>query len=124
MSLATLSRAGYISSPKLIAKKMFDYYILSLYSQSTIFYGSIASLAYSLEVGSDVESFILYSEELLATYYKSYFDTVEIKLVNESTDVKGNVGVYMKLTKDGVTFSLDEVIDISEGVINLSNYGE
>ena len=124
MGIATLSRAGYINTPKLIAKKMFDYYILSLYSQSTIFYGSIASLAYALEAGSDVESFILYAEDVLKEYYGSYFEILEITLEDESTPDKGQVGLYLKLKKDDITFTLDEVIDVSFGVVSLSNYGE
>ena len=125
-TVPSLSRAGYIQEPKAMASKLFDYYMLSLYSQSTIYYGSITSLAYALYVGGDVvEATSQYIATTLADYYGHYYKEVNITVRETSGEftTKATIELSMILG-DGVnSMSLDGAIKVNEGVIDLSNTG-
>lgn len=125
-AVPTLSRAGYVSEGKALAKRLFDYYVLSLYSQSTIYYGNITSLAYTLYVGGDkLEDFIEYVLATLEPFYLRYFKTVTIAVNEVSGTLGTRATVELGLVlSDGIReFTLDSSIHVSDGVILLSNYG-
>ena len=125
-AVPSLSRAGFITEPKAIVKRLFDYYILSLYSQTNTYYGTITSLAYSLkEGGDDMYAVSSYIERTLGEYYKRYFKTVEISV----RETRGNLGtkatieLLMTVGDGDQSISLNDAINVTEGVIDLSNYG-
>ena len=125
-AVPTLSRAGYVTEGKILARKLFDYYMLSLYSQSTTYYGNITSLAYSLyKGGDDVEAFSEYVKSSLSTYYGRYFERVIIEVTKAEGELGTLATVELGLVlSDGIKeFTLDSAIDVQDGVILLSNYG-
>ena len=50
----TLSRDGYISNVEDTMRKIFEYYLVSQYSQSDTFRGEVVSITYDLEMGNNV----------------------------------------------------------------------
>lgn len=125
-AVPTLSRTGYVTEGKLMAKKLFDYYILSLYSQSTTYYGNITSLAYTLyKGGEDINVFMTYIERTLSAFYGRYFEKVIIRVreVSGTLETRAEIEVGLVLGDGVKEFTLDSAINVEEGVVSLSNYG-
>ena len=125
--LATLSRGGYISDPKVMAAKLFDYWMLSLHSQTTIYAGGVKSLAYALSVGmTDIDSFLTFVDGSISELYGAHYHNVSVKVIDTDGEWNSRVTIRLGVTlylNDGTDFLLEESIKMNDGVVLLSNYG-
>lgn len=104
LKLGTLSDKSWLgSSPELLIQ-VFSYFILSEYSQSTIYYGNITSMPKILETsGHDINAFITELKDNLGRLLSRYFTKISIEVKDETinaADPKKNVSIYVDVTDD------------------------
>jgi hypothetical protein len=128
MRIPTLS-THYDLTPTQTLKKLFDYFIIANFSQSTMYYGNISSLKYIML--KEKEDALLESvKESLYTLYRRYFESSD-KVLNDITvevtyDAVPETSLhYLKIrvevTLDDVLFSIntdvnnEDVLEIFDG---------
>lgn len=127
VTMPSLSKDGWVTSPIRKADYLFSHLFLSEYSQSYLFSGSITSLPYILAMNeTDPAGFSTELENSLNKYFSKYFDNVEI-----TTDIIGSdsrnteVALYLTFTSDGVQYNLSKVVHYLDSkvakVIDTSN---
>lgn len=117
----TADSQGYIYDSNQKIEIIFADYIASKYSQSTMFYGQINSIAYD-EYSGEYDPLISAEviKKSLESLYNAYFDQVTIQTTDDGyTD--GNVtkiGIQGILVDKGTTYKLNEVLSVDNGRIN------
>jgi hypothetical protein len=132
MYFPSLSESGWLTSSARIADALLAHMLISNYSQSQIYAGSVSSMAYVIEQGQgDIPKTISLLENTLSTYLKRFFDQVSIEIkqltiTNKSSNV--SLTMYIGLTDSlGDTITLDKLISSVNGstykMVNLNNTG-
>lgn len=110
-SVPTLSSLGYAKNPPEIAKKLIEYYNESNESQSTLFFGSVYSLAARIvEFGSDPQKLAQAITDDLKAMFAYVFNNTNISVAVEDNG-NGTYNLVIKGTytaQDGSTHGLDE----------------
>ena len=113
-----LSRDGWMKDPSSMVNKLFEYFIVSEYSQSNTFRGEIASLKYILEhnnTNDDIKSEIM---KALTIMYGRYFTDILIH-VNISEDETSLVVIAISadVTAGKKRYTLDQNLEIDGGTL-------
>ncbi len=127
MALATLDQDGNINSPSKIADRLMAYFFASDFSQSTASYGNISSLPAIIQKNTNNPDEC--SREIsveLNKLFTPFYDNVEFEVkykLREENDVvssrgKYDVYVYATLTKDGIDYSLANLLEITNNKLN------
>lgn len=111
ISMPTLSSLSYAKNPPEQAKKTIEYYNESNESQSTLFFGSVYSLAAQIVAhGSDPQALAeAITADLTAMFNKIFNDTTISVTVSDNGN--GTYDLYIKgnyTSQDGQRYSLDE----------------
>jgi len=125
--LPTLTISGFVFDKNIIMKKLFEYFITSDYSQSTLYYGKITSLKYCISENRGDTTAIAGSIRFnLQVMYSRYFENVEV-MVTPRTDYteagKNIINFYIDIDatdEDGNEYSLSR-INLTVDLDNLDN---
>lgn len=119
----SLDRRGVIRSMKPKARAIFDSYFSSDYSQSTMFYGQVVSLAKDIQTASENEDVL--AEKIrtsLALIYGRYFFSVDLNVqVLDHNEEEGqwNIKVNMNLAdEEGQQINLAAIGEVGSGLEN------
>jgi hypothetical protein len=114
-----LGPGGWVTDPIRTLDLIFSHCLESDYSQSTVFYKMVTSIAYIIafyqnnpaQLASELES-------RLELYFKRYFNTAQVQ-VTTGTVVEGryNIDVIASVTRDGKTYQLGKIVEIEGGKI-------
>lgn len=119
----TLTLDGYISNVDLMISKLFEYFILSEYSQTKLFYTEISSLAYLIRVaGPDKEKLEELVIDTLTTLYGRYWDniTIHASAVDINTSDKKSayrLNIDIEVIVDGATHTLSKAAEIEDNLL-------
>jgi len=127
----SLSENGWVSDALQKADLLFAQFMISEYSQTTIYFGKVSSLAYIIQEGSGDP---LRTAELLETtlsdYFMNYFNNVSCSVTypvgQEGSRVYLNIALAFEDTS-GKTYSLTKVATLENSKVlaveNLNNFG-
>lgn len=130
--LPSLSSAGWISDPDVIANHLFATFFLTDYSQTALYTGHVSSFAYCMHLynPSDQDRTKLTSmiDKVLTVYYLRYFDdvTVETSLTQDSEDFsKLELNIFLEYVDGDKRNTLYKAIQVVDGkarsVIDINN---
>jgi len=109
---------GFVSNKDRVMIKLYEYFMSSEYSQSNIFYGTIASMKYIVAEAKDDSEIIKMTKEALENMYVSYFKTVVVDVVALEQPAKTVFGVTITCLDDNnITHNLNQNIFISDNNI-------
>ena len=113
-----LSRDGWLKDPASMVNKLFEYFLVSEYSQSNTFRGHIASLKYILEqnnTGADIKSEVI---RALVTMYSKYFKDVliNVDVIGDDSSML-SLTIAVDVTLDGARYALDKNLGLSGGTV-------
>ena len=125
MAIPTLTTAGWINDTPSMASKLMDYFVASDYSQSQLYRGNVASLAYLVQKYGDTPPLLADSvRETLRPYFAKHVDEIMISVATNDIDGTGeyNLSIDVSLTTNGTSHSLGKLIQISESeIINVTD---
>lgn len=113
--LATLDPEGFVGNPAAVASKLTVYFYLANYSQSTMYRGSVASLAYLMALHTDQPTQLCRSiESTLSSYLKQWFDDLDITVEIENEQASRlNLILSAIVRDDGKTYEFKHLITTS-----------
>lgn len=111
----TLDGKGWVTAPNDLLDVAFSDFMMSDYSQSSLFYGQIASLPYLIaRCGQDLQRLKQEVRSTLETHLGGYFDTVQVT-VDTIPNARGTpateLRVGMVVLKDGISYRLDRAVE-------------
>jgi hypothetical protein len=113
-----LSRDGWMKDPSTMVNKLFEYFIVSEYSQSNTFRGEVASLKYILEqniTGDEIKSAI--SKALIIMYGRYFSDVlVNADITDDSTNIL-LLTISVDVTSNGKRYALDKNLELNNGTL-------
>lgn len=119
----TLTLNGYVADVDLMISKLFEYFLLSEYSQTKLFYTEISSLPYLIrDAGSDTEKLESSVRDTLITMYSRFWREVEVVTGIQDTnkaDNKSNyrINIDIKVTVGGIVHTLIKSALVDKGGI-------
>jgi len=119
----TLTLDGYVADVDLMINKLFEYFLLSEYSQTKLFYTEISSLPYLIrDAGPDMEKLEVSVRDTLVTMYGRYWKEVEVitsvQTTNKTVDKTNyRVNIDIKITVDGIVHTLSKSALVDKGDI-------
>lgn len=118
-TLPTLTINGFVNNKRIQVQKLFEYFLASDKSQSTLFNGKVASLKYILATYDNVADIRSNLREALYNLYSVYFDSTEVKIDIEDKDDSGNIDIYINVTvvDEGTTYTLNKLLNYENGGI-------
>lgn len=110
----TLDGKGWVTAPNDLLDVAFSDFMMSDYSQSSLFYGQIASLPYLIaRCGQDLFRLKQEVRSTLESHLGPYFDVVQVT-ADTITDPLGGPAVELRVgmvvVKDGVSYRLDRAV--------------
>ena len=115
----TLSRDGYISNTEDTMRKIFEYYLVSEYSQSNTFRGEVVSITYDLEMGANVGDKRDNINRSLSKLFTRYFDNPDISVnIDTKHDPKLNITIKISVIINNRTYILSNNISSTKNIIN------
>jgi len=114
-----LSRDGWLKDPSTMVNKLFEYFLVSEYSQSNTYRGKITSLKYILEqntASDDIKSEII---KALVNMYNRYFTDIliNIDITDDDTSML-SLAISVDVTgEDGNRYTLDKNLELNNGTI-------
>lgn len=114
----TLSRDGYISNVEDTMRKIFEYYLVSQYSQSDTFRGEVVSITYDLEMGNNVGDKRDNINRSLSKLFTRYFFNPTID-VNIDTSKEPIIIITIKVTViiNNKTYILSNTVSSQKNII-------
>jgi hypothetical protein len=119
-TLPVLGGEGWTSDPATIMNKIFMHTFLTDYSQSNIYSGHVASLAYLIsEYAKNIPRFIDEVERMYERLYKRYFSDVYVNFTQvedpETGPESAAVPYLLEITasRDGITYDLSKTLRIN-----------
>lgn len=130
--LPSLSGAGWISDPDVIANQLFATFFLTDYSQTALYTGHVSSFAYCMHLynpnDQDRTKLTSLIDKVLTVYYLRYFDdvTVETSLTQDSEDFsKLELNIFLEYVDGEKRNTLYKAIQVVDGkarsVIDINN---
>lgn len=116
----TLSTDGFISNPKMIMTKLFQYYLSCDHYQSTPFKGTNRSLRYTMsKFDNDTNRLIREIENDLTAVFIPYFSNlaVSVNLVNDKLSGMQIIKINVKGDSNNLTYSLERDVKLTNGDI-------
>lgn len=114
---------GYIYDPsKKLDRLMSDFYEAE-YSQSYLFYGSITSFPWILQMyQSDGDLVSSKMRSKLMTYLEKYFDSVEVEssVLDNGTAVSYDLSLYINVTQGAAVVNLQQILKIKDNKLEVS----
>lgn len=120
--LPTLTAGGWATDVGEKADKLMGHYLASKHAQSTLYQGSVVSLAYHIQQSTDSPDTLreLVNRDL-GQYFRRYFDDVLIDCtVDEPDPYNPNrymLNIKVRFAQDGVTYSLGRAIEVQNSVV-------
>ena len=115
----TLSRDGYISNTEDTMRKIFEYYLVSQYSQSNTFRGEVVSVTYDLEMGANIGDKRDNINRSLSKLFTRYFDNPVIDVnIDTKHDPKLNITIKISVIINNRTYILSNNISSTKNIIN------
>jgi Tfp pilus assembly ATPase PilU len=123
-TVPSLSDLKSVSETKLGLRKLFEYFLVSDYSQTFFYPGEVASLKYIMNTHpDDIEN---KTYDALYTMYTKYFEDVDITtaLTSEEDSERLTLHIYVGVkTESGEVVTLEEPVDLKE-TLNLLRHSE
>ena len=119
----TLTLDGYLDNVDLMMTKLFEYFVLSEYSQTKLFYTEIASLPYLIRIaGPDNGKLEDMVKSTLTTLYSRYWDNVTINTIiteENKNDSKSalKIGIEIEVIVNGKTYTLNKAAETDNGSV-------
>lgn len=127
--LPVLGADGWVDSAISKADFLFTHIFLSNYSQTYLYLGNVASLAYEIQKGNgDINATISYLTNRLTSYFSGYFTNVIVEItevpdVTDSSVVK--LSIFLSFNDNGQTFSLGKILQMvdrkASKIIDINN---
>jgi len=114
-----LTRDGWTSDPTTIMVKLFEYFLISEYSQTNTMYGDISSLKYLMEIEKDVYELRNVIIRTLDKLYGRYFKTVNVSVeINNDSETETLLLIEIDTVyANGEKYNLSNVIRETGGKI-------
>lgn len=132
VTVPTLSENGWVTDSQAMTEYLFTYFLLSEYSQTQLYLGSISSFPWILQKykGNTMELTSALTSAL-NTYYRRHFPNVDIEVTEKTIDSessKAEITIYVKVIDSlGDEFILGRILSIKDSklnaIIKLSNTG-
>lgn len=111
----TLDGKGWVTAPNDLLDVAFSDFMMSDYSQSSLFYGQIASLPYLIaQCGQDLLRLKQEVRSTLERHLGPYFDTVQVT-VETIPNARGTPATELRCSmvviKDGISYRLDRAVE-------------
>ena len=119
--IPTLSTDGFISNPKMIMAKLFQYYLSCDYYQSTPFKGTNKSLRYTMsKFDNDTNRLIREIESDLTHIFGPYFSNLAVSanLISKPNDGLQIIKIDVKGDANGTSYSLERDVKLVNGDIS------
>jgi hypothetical protein len=121
--LPTLTDDGILEDDRLKSVKLFEYFLVSEYSQSTIFFGDISSLKYLIaEYSDDYSTLTNEIQNTLTKLYNRYFDHSDVTCVLKNQDDQTNafdLFIEIEITNDNKKFKLSKTVSVVDNAIDI-----
>jgi len=114
----TLSRDGYITNIEDTMRKIFEYYLVSQYSQSDTFRGEVVSITYDLEMGNNIGDKRDNINRSLSKLFTRYFINPTID-VNIDSSKGSTITIAIKITTiiNNKTYILSNIVSSHKNII-------
>lgn len=110
--LPTLTSAGWIKDPKVKMNKLFEYFMASERSQTTLVKTGAHSLKYILANTKDFTQTATMIKDSLTALYAAYFDDVDVETqVNEDDSSTVTIVIYITAMEDGSEYTLQKAVE-------------
>jgi uncharacterized protein (DUF2225 family) len=118
-----LSEDGWLSSSSRVGDQLFSTFFCSDYSQSYIYAGSVASLAWIIQQHQDsIPNTVNEVQRILSKYFSRYFNNVVVEctdMTDPASPSKAIISIYVKYTDtDGVDLVLGRLVEYTDTIIN------
>lgn len=115
--------SGYIYDPGKKFDRLMSDFFEAEYSQSYLFYGSIASLPWLVQTYQSDETVLAQKiRSTLMTYLEKYFDSVEVECApaTNGTAVSYDIRLYAVVTQGDSVLNLEQIIRVTGTKFELS----
>lgn len=118
--IPSLGGTGWISDVKSKMVQMFSHALVSDYSQSNLFKGSVTSIPKIIAIyGHDQGLLVSELEAKLKNYYISVFSNVDVKVIARDIIDSDNyaLSISVEVTENGEIFQLASLADVNDSVL-------
>lgn len=119
-SIPTLTIDGFVDNPKLKMSKIFEYFLLADYSQSSIFQGDVSSFKYIMATNSLDLEIVDAMESTLTRLFERYYDSASVDVrveTNPDTNTQ-YLKINVVVTNNGEKYYLYREIQYTNGRID------
>lgn len=122
MYFPALDIEGWVTSGTQIADYLFSHFFLSDYSQTQLYLGEVASLAWILQTHQNsIQDIVSTTEQTLKSYFERYFNNVVAEVshsVDQNNPSKLQLTVYVSFEDtEGKRHTLGNLLDVIDSKI-------
>lgn len=132
VAVPTLSTEGWVKDVTGKADRLMSYFLVSDFSQTAFYPGTISSLPYLVQqYGSNAFEIEQRTRDTLYELFQRYFDGVEVQVSTETPSPeepnKINLTISATVVSEGKAYSLGRLINVNNNliqqIINLNDQG-
>jgi len=119
----TLTLDGYLDNTDFMMTKLFEYFVLSEYSQTKLFYGEISSLPYLVrDAGPDFNKLEDSVKDTLFKLYNRYWGNVDVDVGIKEEKINEHkhrviLVINVEVVHDGKTYTLNKSASIEDNEV-------
>jgi len=122
-AIPTLNVEGFIKDTDTMVIKLYEYFIVSEYSQSNTFRGNISSLKYILQSNTDILDIKNEIVNTLETMYGRYFDSVTaiVDVTEDGSMVNYAIDIIVIDSNNKTNRLVNVVNTVGDSIININD---
>ena len=124
VKVPTLSMQNWLDDVRLKMNKLFEHFMASDFSQSTLTPRRISSLKYCMASPGSVTKIREDISSAVNSLYSSYFDTVNVNVDVKETDTLVTFSVEIDVIENGKTYSIARAIEGEKKLGKITSYHE